>query len=121
MAIAGAGHLEASIHVLQPPTKVALTFDCGKPTGRDTVTVVWNSPPVPLHGGAFHFDGTAPLTRFTTVTENNALLTRSSYRGAVTVEGDFTAHGQFVGTLGIEGSPCSRTSYTAPRLPGPTP
>ena len=120
VAIGGAGHLEASLHVLQPPTQIALTFACGKPTGRDTVTEVWNSPPVPLHAGAFRFAGTAPLARLTTVTENNALLKRSSYKATVSVNGAFTSHGQFAGTVQLGGSPCVRTSYTAPRLAGPT-
>ena len=55
VGVAGDGHLEVSIHGLQPRTKVALTFSCGKPTGADTVAEVWNSPPVPLQGGAFSF------------------------------------------------------------------
>src|SRR5271154_6217735 len=61
VGIAGAGHLEASLHVLDPTTKIALTFDCGKPTGRDTVTEVLNTAPVPLRGGVFSFRGTAML------------------------------------------------------------
>jgi hypothetical protein len=121
VGIAGAGHLEVSIHVLQPPTKVALTFACGKPTGPDTVTEVLNSGPVSLHGGAFSLSGTASLSRFTTVTENNALLKRSSIKATVDVKGSFTAHGQFVGTAQLGGSPCSGTGYTALRLAGPTP
>ncbi len=121
VSVAGSGHLEVSIHVLDPPTKAALTFDCGKPTGRDTVTAAWDSPPVPLHGGAFTFNGTASLARITTLTENNALVKRSSYRAAVDVKGAFTPRGQFAGTVLIGGSPCAGTSYEASRLAGPKP
>jgi hypothetical protein len=121
IGIAGAGHLEASLHVLDPPTKIALTFDCGKPTGRDTVTEVLNTAPVPLHGGAFSFRGTSLLSRLTTVTENNAIVNQVSYKTTVNVNGAFTSHRQFVGTVQLGGSPCNRTSYTASRLAGPTP
>ncbi|HEY4348620.1 MAG TPA: hypothetical protein VGM80_13610 [Gaiellaceae bacterium] len=121
VGIAGAGHLAASIHVLNPTTQVTLTFDCGKPAGRDTVTEGFDSPPVPLHGGAFTFAGTASLTRFTTLTGTNALLKRSSYKATVHVNGAFTSRGQFVGTVQIGGSPCVHTSYTAIRVAGPTP
>ncbi len=121
VGIAGAGHLEGSLHVLFPTTKIALTFDCGRPTGRDTVTEILNTGPVPLRSGAFSFRGTAVLSRITTVTENNAPVSHSSYKATVNVNGAFTSHRQFVGTVQLGGSPCNRTSYTASRLAGPTP
>jgi hypothetical protein len=119
VAIGGVGHLEVSIHVLDPPTKVTLTFACGEPRGRDTVTEVLNSAPVVVRGGAFSLTGTASLSRFTTLTENNALVKRSSVKATVDVRGAFTARGHFVGTALLGGSPCNGTSYTAPRLAGP--
>jgi len=121
VALGGGGHLEASIHVLDPPSKVAVTFSCGKPTGQDTVTEVLNTPAIPLRSGSFNFHASVSLSKFTTLTENNALLHQSSYKATVSVNGAFTSRKQFAGTVLLSGSPCNRTSYTAPRLAGPTP
>jgi len=121
VGIAGAGHLEASIHVNDPPATLETTFACGRPTGRDTVTEVLNTPVILLHGGSFSFDRAASMKRFTTVTGNNALVSQISFNATVDVNGAFTAHGQFVGTVQLDGSPCHGTSYTASRLAGPTP
>lgn len=119
VAIAGAGHLEGSIHINDPISTMEVTFACGRPTGRDSVTEVVSTPAIPLRGGSFSFVRTVVVQRITTVTENNAPVSHSSYRAAVNVNGAFTAHGQFAGTVQIGGSPCHGTSYTAPRLPGP--
>ncbi len=119
--LGGAGHLEASISVLDPPTKVTMQFDCGKPSGQDTVTDNFDSGAVPLHGGSFRFASTVTLEKFTTVTENNALLAKSSYTSSVSVTGSFTAHHQFVGTISIGESPCQGTAYTALRKAAPVP
>jgi hypothetical protein len=119
--LGGGGHLEASISVLDPPTKVTMQFDCGKPTGQDTVTDVFNSAIVPLHGGSFRFAGTVTLQKFTTVTENNALLAKTSYTSSVSVTGSFTARHQFIGTIALGGSPCQGTAYTAIRKAAPVP
>jgi hypothetical protein len=77
--------------------------------------------PVALHGGAFKFVGTANVSKFTTVTENNALLAQSSHKTAVSVNGAFTAHGRFSLTAQLGQSPCGGTAYTAIRKPGPAP
>jgi hypothetical protein len=119
--LGGGGHLEASISVLDPTTKVTVQFDCSKPTGQDTVTNNFDSGTIPLHGGAFRFTGTVTLQKFTTVTENNALLAKSSYTSTVSVTGSFTAHHQFSGTIQIGGSPCQGTAYTAIRKAAPVP
>jgi hypothetical protein len=119
--LGGGGHLEASISVLDPPTKVTMQFDCSKPTGQDTVTENFNSAVVPLHGGSFRFVGTVTLQKFTTVTENNALLAKSSYTSSASVTGSFTAHHQFIGTISIGESPCQGTAYTAIRKAAPVP
>jgi len=119
VAIAGAGHLEGSIHINDPTSTMEVQFACGQPTGRGTVTEVLNTPVIPLRGGSFSFARTVLLQRITTVTANNALVSRGSYRAAVNVNGAFTAHDQFAGTVQIDGSPCQGTHYTAPRLPGP--
>jgi hypothetical protein len=121
VALGDGGHLEASIHVLDPPSKVAVTFSCGKPTGPDTVTEVLNTPAIPLRSDSFNFHATTTLEQFTTLTENNALLKQGSYKTTVSVNGTFTSHSQFAGTVQLGGSPCNRTSYTAPRLAGPVP
>jgi hypothetical protein len=119
-SLGGGGHLEASISVLDPPTKVTMQFDCGKPTGQDTVTNNFNSAVVPLHGGSFRFAGTVTLQKYTTAA-NNALLAKSSYKSTVSVTGSFTAHHQFIGTIAIGGSPCQGTAYTAVRKAAPVP
>lgn len=116
--IGGSTHLEASIHVSDPPTEVALTFECGKPSGTVTVAEVWNSAPVPLHGGGFSFDGRASITRFT-LSPTNVILKRGTYASVVSVDGSFTRQG-FSGRLSLGGSPCGGLSYHASRLPGPT-
>jgi hypothetical protein len=76
--IGGSGHLEASIHVQDPPTKVALTVQCGKPDGSVSVTEVWDSPSLLLHSGAFRFDGRSSLSRLT-LSATNAILKHSPY------------------------------------------
>lgn len=120
VAIAGGGHLEGSIHINDPTATMEASFDCGRPTGRDTVTEVLNTPVIPLRaGGSFSFDRTVLLQRITTVTGTNAPVSHRSYRAGVDVNGAFTAHDHFAGTVQIGGSPCDGTSYTAPRLPGP--
>ena len=119
--LGGGGHLEASISVLDPTTAVTVQFDCSKLTGQDTVTNNFNGGTIPLHGGAFRFSGTATLQKFTTVSENNALISKSSYRSSVSVTGSFTAHHQFIGTIQIGESPCQGTAYTAVRKAAPVP
>jgi hypothetical protein len=121
LLLGGGGHLEASISVLDPPTNVTMQFDCSKPTGQHTVTNNFNSGVIPLHNGAFRFAGKVTLQKFTTVTENNALLAKSSYSSTVNVSGAFTAHHQFIGTIAIGGSPCQGTAYTAVRKAAPVP
>jgi hypothetical protein len=119
--LGGGGHLEASISVLDPTTHVTVQFDCSKPTGQDTVTDNFNSGLIPLRGAAFKFAGTVTLQKFTTVSENNALLAKSSYTSTVSLTGSFTARHQFSGTIAIGGSPCQGTAYTANRKAAPVP
>jgi hypothetical protein len=121
VALGGGGRLEAIISVLEPPTKVTLVFDCSKPRGRDTVTDVLNAGPVALHGGAFKFVSTAKLSKFTTVTENNTLVSQSTYTAAVNVSGAFTAHHQFTGAVQLGGSSCAGSEYTTIRKAAPVP
>ncbi len=119
--LGGGGHLEASISVLDPVTNVTVQFDCSIPRGQDTITDNFDSGTIPLHGGSFRFSGTVTLQKFTTVTENNAQLSKSSYTSSVSLTGSFTAHHQFIGTIQMGQSPCQGTAYTATRKAAPVP
>jgi hypothetical protein len=120
--LGGGGHLEASISVLDPPSKVDMQFDCGKPSGLDTVTDVFYSPVIPLRSGSFRFLGKAKLTKLTTVTENNAPVKKSFYTASVDVSGTFkAANDQYIGSVQLGGSPCQGTAYTAYRKAAPVP
>ena len=119
--LGGGGHLEASNSVLDPPTKVDMQFDCGRPKGLDTITDVLNTPAIPLRFGSFKYVATVKLSKITTVSENNASIAQSSYTASVDVSGTFNSHGQFTGTARLGGSPCGGTAYIANRKAPPAP
>jgi len=98
VALGGGGHLEASISVLDPPSKVAGTFDCANPpvkTRDRRLEYASNS----LARRVLQLQVTASLAKITTLTENNSLVKRGSYKTSVDVNGAFTSRGQFVGTV----------------------
>jgi hypothetical protein len=119
--LGGGGHLEASISVLDPPTKVSMQFDCGKPKGLDTMTDVLNTPAIPLRSGSFRYVATVKLSKITTITENNASVAQSTYTAGVDISGTFNSHDQFTGTARLGGSPCGGTAYIAYRKAAPAP
>jgi hypothetical protein len=115
----GSGHLEITIHVDDPTTTGAVQADCGRPSGSHVVTEDWDSAIIPFHHGGFNFSGQAKVNRITT-TSTGAIVNKSHYRASVRVNGHF-ADRRFAGTVLISGSPCGGTSYTARRVPPPTP
>jgi hypothetical protein len=121
VGVGGGGLLIIDVSVTNPTTKASLVLDCGKPTTAvDSVTEIWDSPIIPLRKGSFSVHRTVTITRQTTVTKTNALVSKTTFTGTVDAQGAFTSHGQFAGTVLVAGSPCNGTHFTASRLAGPT-
>jgi len=117
---AGGGSLLLDVDVQNnPPTKVALTVQCGLPRNKPSVTEIWNSHTISLHHNAFSFNGKASITKLTT-NALNVTVKRRRYTSTVRVNGRFTK-GKFVGKLHLGGSPCGNLGYSARVVPTPTP
>jgi hypothetical protein len=104
--------LSINVSVTDPASKVGVVVQCAVPKGSKTVSAVWTSGLLPLHGGSFSYHGTAKLTQQTMVLGANYILKPKKYTGAVSATGSYN-NGAFTGKVSVAGSPCSNTSYTA--------